>query len=48
VGRCEPADEANVVAVVRKVATPLTEAEVEGFLAKLRLRVCPESLGRIA
>ena len=41
VGRCEPADEANVVAVVRKVATPLTEAEVEGFLAKLRLKHPP-------
>ena len=31
IGRCEPADESNVVAVVRKVATPLTEAEVEDF-----------------
>lgn len=38
IGRCEPADQSNVVAVVRKVATPLTEAEVEGFLAKLRVR----------
>jgi hypothetical protein len=40
IGRCEPADESNVVTVIRKVATPLTEGEVEGFLAKLRLK-CP-------
>lgn len=38
IGRCKPADESNVVEVVRRVATPLTEAEVEGFLAKLRLK----------
>jgi hypothetical protein len=38
--RCEPADESNMVTVTRKVATPLTEAEIEGLLAKLRLK-CP-------
>lgn len=38
IGRCEPADESKVAAVVRKVATPLTEGEVEGFLDKLRLK----------
>ena len=36
--RCEPANEDNIVAVTRKVATPLTQEEVEAILAKLRLK----------
>jgi len=39
IGVCEPADESNVVKAVRKVAEPLTEDEVEGFLAALRLKL---------
>lgn len=35
---CEPANESNIVEVTRRVATPLTEVEVESVLTNLRLR----------
>lgn len=38
ISSCETANESNVVEVTRKVATPLTEVEVEGILAALRLK----------
>lgn len=39
IGACEPADKSRVVKVTRKVAKPLTEDEVEGFLAALLLKL---------
>ena len=38
IGRCEPADDSNTVTVTRKVATPLTDGEIDGFLVKLRYK----------
>jgi hypothetical protein len=35
---CEGANEQNVVEVTRKIATPLTEVEIEGYLEALRLK----------
>ncbi|KUM28680.1 hypothetical protein AU467_10995 [Mesorhizobium loti] len=38
IGNCESADERNTIAATGKVATPLTEMEIEGFLAALKLK----------
>lgn len=35
---CEPGDSDNLVEVIRKVAQPLTEAEIESFLAVMKLK----------
>lgn len=35
---CEPGDASNVVEVTRRIAQPLSEAEIEGILAALKLK----------
>lgn len=38
IGTCENVDGSGTIAVTRKVATPLAEMEIEGFLAAVRLK----------
>ncbi|RWM12863.1 MAG: hypothetical protein EOR72_20285 [Mesorhizobium sp.] len=38
IGTCESADSSNTISATRKVAVPLTKAEIEGFLAALKLK----------
>ncbi|MER9051804.1 PIN domain-containing protein [Mesorhizobium sp. M0923] len=38
IGTCESADGSNTIAATRKVATPLTQMEIGGFLAALKLK----------